>query len=60
MSSTVPSKSFDRIWSPSRNGCRHRMRIPAKKFWRMSLNAKPIATDVMPRPAMRSRAGRPG
>ena len=48
MSSTVPSSVPDTIWSPIRNGRVSRMRMPASRFCRMSLNANPIATLPIP------------
>ena len=48
MFSTVPSKSLKTIWSSILNGSVKRIRIPAKKFCKMSRKAKPIATPLMP------------
>ena len=56
ISSTNPSISWHSMKSPSRNGSRSRMSMPAMKFSKMSLKAKPTAMD--PRPsAVRALAG---
>src|SRR5689334_20868991 len=55
MSSTVPSYSPVRIWSPIRKGRRQSSSTPATKFWRMSFRAKPMATELIPSPVTRSR-----
>ena len=51
MASTVPVYWPDVISSPSRNGSRSRMRMPASRFWNVSWNANANATPPMPSPA---------
>ena len=43
-----PSTPSHSTKSPMRNGSRKRMRMPARKFSNVSLNAKPIATEPSP------------
>ncbi len=51
MFSTVPSKSFVRIWSPLRNGRRTNSTRPAMKFSRIDWTAKASARPASPSPA---------
>ena len=48
MSSTVPSSEFTTIESPIRNGSLNKIKIPESRFWKISLNAKPMATEPIP------------
>jgi len=58
--STVPSKPSTNIWSPPRNGSCNSSNIPAKKFLKMSWNAKLIATEPSPHKPMISPGPKAG
>ena len=46
--------------SPILKGSPNKIRIPESKFWKISLNAKPIATEPIPKALMSCPGVKPG